>query len=115
MSKKITEATEVLDRRYKNQITNWDEEVAEEELRVKVGIAILKLRQKHNLTQQQLAERMNITQPMLSKLENADYDGSALDMLWRVCKALEVELDFSCREPGTEKDYCDIHIAPATA
>lgn len=110
-NKKITDAVEIMDRRYRDQVANWDEEVAEEEMRVRVGITILRLRQAAGLTQQELAERMKITQSMLSQIENADYEGGALDMLWRVCKALHIELDFSCRERGSRKKTCHIALS----
>jgi len=101
--KKTTDAIEILDRRYREQIQNWDEEVLEEELRVRVGVAIIKMRKEAGITQQQLADRMVITQSMVSQLENGDYEGSALDMLWRVCKVLRKELEFSFREPGSRR------------
>ena len=53
--------------------------------------------------QQQLADRVGVTQSMVSQLENGDYEGSALDMLWRVCKVLRKELEFSFREPGSRR------------
>lgn len=107
---KTTDAVEILDRRYCDQVPNWDDEVIEEELRARVGIAIVKMRKEAGLTQQQLAESMGVTQAMVSQLENADYDGSALDMLWRVCKALHKELDFSYGDPGSRKKT--LRIAP---
>ena len=110
--KKTTDAVEIMDRRYREQVPNWDEEVAEEEMRVRVGLAILTLRQKAGLAQQELAGRMKITQSMLSQLENGDYEGSALDMLWRACKALRIGLDFSCRAPGGRQKSCDVALTP---
>jgi DNA-binding XRE family transcriptional regulator len=110
--KRITDAVEILDRRYREQVPNWDDEVLEEELRVRVGIAIVKMRKAAGLTQEQLAERAGITQSMMSQLENADYEGSALDMLWRVCKALRMELDLSCGEPGSRKKTCKVALVP---
>ena len=98
--KRITDAAEILDLRYRKQVSNWDEEVREEELRVRVGIAIIQMRKDAGLTQQQLAERVGVTQSMVSQLENGDYEGSALDMLWRVCKILRKELAFTCQEPA---------------
>jgi DNA-binding XRE family transcriptional regulator len=111
--KKTTDAVEILDRRYREQVPNWDDEVLEEELRVRVGLAIIKMRKEAGLTQHQLADSMGVTQSMVSQLENADYDGSALDMLWRVCKALHKELDFSCGNPGSRKRSCRVALIPA--
>lgn len=113
MSKnKTSDALEIMDRRYREQIPNWDEEVAEEEMRVRVGLAILQLRQTAHLTQQEFAKTMGITQSMLSQLENGDYEGGSLDMLWRACKALHIGLDFSCRKPGRRRKSCGVALAP---
>ena len=100
---RVSDGVEILDRRYRDQVPNWDDEVLEEELRVRVGIAIIKMRKEAGLTQQQLADAMGVTQSMVSQLENADYEGSALDMLWRVCKALGKELDFSYGVPRSHR------------
>jgi DNA-binding XRE family transcriptional regulator len=109
--KKTTEAVEILDRRYREQVPGWDEEVAKEEMRVKVGITVINLRNKAKMTQQQLADRMGITQSMLSQIENGNYDGSVLDMLWRTCLALGMHLDLCCREPNTQQKVCDVTLA----
>lgn len=111
--KRTTDAVEILDRRYREQVPNWDDEVLEEELRVRVGVAIIKMRKEAGLTQQQLADSMGVTQSMVSQLENADYDGSALDMLWRACKAMHKELDFLCSDPGSRKRSCRVALNPA--
>jgi len=111
--KRTTDAIEILDRRYREQVPNWDDEVLEEELRVRVGVAIVKMRQDAGLTQQQLADSMGVTQSMVSQLENADYEGSALDMLWRVCKALHKELDFTYGEPGARRRKRKVALIPA--
>jgi DNA-binding XRE family transcriptional regulator len=95
---KTTDAVEILHNRYADQIVDLDQEVLDEELKVRVGLAIIKMRKEATITQQQLAEMMGITQSMVSQLENADYDGSALDMLWRACKVLHKRLDFNCEE-----------------
>lgn len=108
-----TDAIEILDRRYREQVPDWDQQVAEEEMRTRVGIAILAMRRHANLSQQELADRVGITQPMLSQLENADYDGSSLDMLWRVCKSLSLSLEFSCKDLTTGESACSVPLETA--
>jgi transcriptional regulator with XRE-family HTH domain len=110
LKNKTSDAIEIMDRRYREQIPNWDEEVAEEEMRVRVGLAILQLRQTAHLTQQEFAKTMGITQSMLSQLENGDYEGGSLDMLWRACKALHIGLDFSCRSRGGEEEAVELRL-----
>jgi predicted XRE-type DNA-binding protein len=114
MSKKqISDAVEILDHRYRETVPDWDDAVAEEDLKMRVGIAIIQLRKDASLTQKQLAERMAITQAMVSQLENADYEGSALDMLWRACKALHIGLDLICKEPNTQRNSCEVSLTSA--
>jgi len=85
-------AVEILDRRYGGD-AEWDKMVAEEELNVRVAQMACDLRTAAHLTQQELAARIGATQPMISAIENADYKGSALEMLWRMCRELGVQLE----------------------
>lgn len=110
--KKTTDAVEIMDKRY-GGTPEWDEMVQEENLKLRVGIAVYNLRKEAGLTQKQLADTVGITQAMVSQVENADYEGSALEMLWRICRALHKELDFSCREPGSSKESCQVALSPA--
>ncbi len=94
---KTKDAVEILDRRYGGD-DEWDRIVAEEELKVRVSQIALDLRERSGLTQNELAQKVGATQSMISKLENADYDGSSLELLWRICLGLNRRLDISCSE-----------------
>ena len=50
---------------------------------------IRELREQAALTQAQLAERVGTTQSVISRLENDDYEGHSLSMLYRIGRALD--------------------------
>ncbi len=50
---------------------------------------IRELREQAGLTQAQLAERVGTTQSVISRLENDDYEGHSLSMLYRIGRALD--------------------------
>ena len=58
-----------------------------------VGQLIYNARTAANLTQAQLAERAGTHQRVISRLEDADYEGHSLAMLRRIAEALGKKLD----------------------
>lgn len=70
----------------------FEEEVANRE----VAQRIYELRQHAGLSQAELAKRVGTTQSVISRLEDADYDGHSLAMLNRIAAAVErrVEIRF---------------------
>jgi len=54
---------------------------------------IHELRTKANLSQAELAKRVGTTQSVISRLEDADYDGHSLAMLRRIASALEKRIE----------------------
>lgn len=70
-----------------------------EEARVNANVAqlIYEARQKAGLSQAELAERIGSKQGVISRLEDADYDGHSLTMLRRIAAALgkQVSIHFS--------------------
>lgn len=110
MKKKTSDAVEILDHRFGGD-GEWSQMVAEEELKARVAQLIYKLRIDAGFTQGQLAEKMGIRQPMVSKLENADYGGSALEMLWRVCMVLQRKVEIEC--PDEKEPVCRVSLMPA--
>ena len=69
-----------------------------DEARVNAAVAqlIYEARNKAGLSQAELAERIGTRQSVISRLENADYEGHSLSMLQRVAAALgrRVEIRF---------------------
>ena len=70
----------------------FEEEVANRE----VAQSIYDLRQRAGLSQAELAKRIGTTQSVISRLEDADYEGHSLAMLNRIAAAVErrVEIRF---------------------
>ncbi len=77
--------------------TGEDEELREmirqEMLNAEIGQIIYDARTKAGLTQRQLANRLGTTQSVISRLENADYEGHSLSMLQRVAEVLGQKLE----------------------
>jgi transcriptional regulator with XRE-family HTH domain len=87
--RRTTDAAEILYYRY---IAGDPEmEALYEQYGVEFEIAqqIYDLRTKAGLTQKQLARRVNTTAPVISRLEDADYEGHSLSMLRRIAEALD--------------------------
>lgn len=75
-----------------------------EEERANAAIArqIHKIRTKAGLTQTELAKRVGTTTSVISRLEDADYEGHSISMLHRVAAAMHqrIEVRF-VKSPGT--------------
>ncbi|MGH9561337.1 MAG: helix-turn-helix domain-containing protein [Terracidiphilus sp.] len=86
-SKKMTYALAILDR-----MAGDSPELRRltEEARVNAAVAqlIYAVRTKAGLSQAQLAERIGTKQSVISRLEDADYEGHSLSMLQRIASAL---------------------------
>lgn len=66
-----------------------------------VARALYDLRTAAGLTQAALARRVGTTPSVISRLEDADYRGHSLAMLWRIAAALDrrIEIRFLPRRP----------------
>jgi ribosome-binding protein aMBF1 (putative translation factor) len=91
-----TDAVELLHRRY--VAGRPDQEAALEHARLNATIAqeIYDLRTKAGLTQKRLAELVGTAHSVMSRLEDADYEGHSLRMLQRISVVLDrrVEVRF---------------------
>ena len=70
--------------------------VAEQEANLDVAQKIYDLRERAGLTQHELAKLVGTTRSVISRLEDADYEGHSLSMLRRIAAALDkrVEIRF---------------------
>ena len=68
----------------------------EEQVNADIARQIYAMRQKADLTQSELADLVGTTPSVISRLEDADYEGHSLSMLRRVAAALHrrVEVHF---------------------
>lgn len=86
-ARKGTPASEVLDRITGND-TRLRRAIQQQELNVAVSEMIYEARTADGLSQAQLAKLVGTTQSVISRLEDADYEGHSLTMLQRIAKAL---------------------------
>ena len=98
-SKKTTDALAILDR-----MAGDSPELRRltEEARTNAAVAqlIYAARMKAGLSQAQLAERIGTKQSVISRLEDADYEGHSLNMLQRIASALGQCLEIRFMSPG---------------
>jgi len=90
--KKTSDARAIL-----NRITGDDpklrEAIEEQKLNVRVAEMIHSAREAAGLTQAELAKLVGTTQSVISRLEDADYEGRSLTMLQRIAEALDQRLE----------------------
>jgi ribosome-binding protein aMBF1 (putative translation factor) len=79
-----------------SKIPNFRRSVEEEVANLEVASRIYRLRKDSGLSQQELADRIGTTQSVISRLEDADYEGHSLAMLNRIAAAVHrrVEIHF---------------------
>ncbi len=82
------------------ELTGKSQQMAElieqEQDNLDIARKIYELRTKAKLSQAELARKVGTTQSVISRLEDADYDGHSLEMLRRIASALQrrVEIRF---------------------
>jgi len=91
--KKTTNAIEILHRRYLDDKAETQVTMETERVNARVAQMIYDFRSAANLTQKQLADLIGTTQSVVSRLEDADYDGHSLSMLNRIASALGKQLN----------------------
>jgi ribosome-binding protein aMBF1 (putative translation factor) len=67
--------------------------IEEEAAKLRMAKAIYELRTKAGFSQTDLAKRIGTTQSVISRLEDADYEGHSLEMLQRIAKAVNKRLE----------------------
>ncbi len=70
--------------------------IGQEQANLDLARKIYELRTKAGLSQAGLARKVGTTQSVISRLEDADYDGHSLEMMRRIASAMEkrVEIRF---------------------
>ncbi len=98
MSKKTSDALEILRRKYPVQKgSRRAEQMAKYERDFHVAQDLYALRTKAGLTQEQLAKKVGTSRTVIARLEDADYRGHSVRMLEKIARALDhrVEIRFS--------------------
>jgi ribosome-binding protein aMBF1 (putative translation factor) len=85
-------ALEILDRMVRDD-PKMRRMIAVAEVNCQVGQLVYDARTSAELTQGQLARRMGTTQSVISRIEDADYQGHSLQLLRKVADALDLTLE----------------------
>jgi ribosome-binding protein aMBF1 (putative translation factor) len=115
-AKKTSDAVAILNRMAGN---NPELRRLTEEARVNAAVAqlIYEARNKAGLSQAELAEKIGTKQSVISRLEDADYDGHSLNMLQRIAAALGqcVEIRFLSPEKASRGRHSNAAILEPAA
>jgi transcriptional regulator with XRE-family HTH domain len=76
----------------------------QERVNAEVARTIYELREQAGLSQKELADRVETTQSVISRLEDADYEGHSLSMLNRIAKALNRQVQVVMRPKGRNQE-----------
>jgi len=87
--RKTDNAVKILKDRYVGDDPGRRASLGEERLSAQVARTIHRMRIEAGLTQKQLADLIGTTQSVISRLEDADYEGHSLTMVSRIARALE--------------------------
>jgi transcriptional regulator with XRE-family HTH domain len=102
---KTREAVRILHGRYVKDDSERKAALQEERVNAEVARLIHDMRTSAGLSQQQLADLIDTTQSVISRLEDADYEGRSLSMLERIAQALNQKLAvvMTAREPEVQE------------
>jgi transcriptional regulator with XRE-family HTH domain len=90
--KETSDAVEILRRRYIKGDPDRKAALEVERVNAEVARTIYDLRTDAGMSQKELADLIETTQSVISRLEDADYEGHSLSMLNRIAKALNQKL-----------------------
>ena len=91
-TRKTSHAVRILHRRYVGEDVQRKASLEQERVNAEVARTIYELREQAGLSQKELAQRVDTTQSVISRLEDADYEGHSLSMLNRIAKALNQQV-----------------------
>ena len=100
-TKSTKNAVKILHNRYIGKNKKRIESLQKERENLSIAESIYNLRTENGLSQKQLAELIGTTQSVISRLEDADYDGHSLAMLRKIAFAFHkrVEIQFVPDKP----------------
>ncbi|MGB5158413.1 helix-turn-helix domain-containing protein [Desulfobacterium sp. N47] len=97
-TKNEKDAVKILYNRYIKNDPKRHAALEKERVNAQVARTIYELRKDAGLSQGELAELVETTQSVISRLEDADYDGHSLSMLQRIAKALSCRLNVTFKK-----------------
>jgi DNA-binding XRE family transcriptional regulator len=77
--------------------------IEQEKTRLEIAQKIYELRTKAHLTQSELAHRIGTRQSVISRLEDADYDGYTLKILDKIAEAVNCHLKVEFVPQGRQR------------
>ena len=98
------DAIGILHRRYIGDDAERKASLQTERVNAEVARMVYELRQDAGLTQKELAELIGTTQSVISRLEDADYEGHSLSMLSRIAKKLNHRLNVGMLPESRESE-----------
>jgi transcriptional regulator with XRE-family HTH domain len=110
--KRTPSAVEALRRRYVEDDVEAQATLREERVNARVAQLIYEARRQAGLTQAELADLVDTTQSVISRLEQADYEGHSLTMLDRIAQAIHqrVHIEFAADEPRPSEEEITIRF-----
>ena len=90
--KKTENAVRILLDRFVGDDAQRKESLQEERVHAQAARTIYELRHEAGLSQKHMADMIKTTQSVISRLEDADYEGHSLSMLNRIAEALDKRL-----------------------
>ncbi len=96
------DAIEIIHRRYIGDDADRKASLQEERVNAEVARMVYELRKEAGLKQKDLAELIDTAQSVISRLEDADYNGHSLSMLNKIAKALNRRLTVSMSDNDEE-------------
>ncbi len=101
---KTGNAVAILRDRYVKDDPKRKASVEAERVNAQVARMIYDLRNDAGLTQKELAKQVGTTQSVISRLEDADYEGHSLSMLNRIAEALNQKMSIVMTAKDAEAD-----------
>ena len=95
--RRTSNAVRILYHRYVGEDVQRKASLEQERVNAHVARTIYELREQAGLSQKELADRVETTQSVISRLEDADYEGHSLSMLNRIAKALNQQVQVVMR------------------
>jgi ribosome-binding protein aMBF1 (putative translation factor) len=96
-TRRTSDAVRILHRRYIGEDAQRKASLEQKQVNAEVARTIYELRGQAGLSQKELADRVETTQSVISRLEDADYEGHSLSMLSRIAKALNQQVQVVMR------------------
>ncbi len=106
-TRKTSNAVRILHRRYIGEDVQRKASLEQERVNAEVARTIYELREQAGLSQKELAERVDTTQSVISRLEDADYEGHSLSMFNRIAKALNQQVQVVMRPKERDLERSD--------